>query len=50
MKMIVASCSLINFQFLLLNTAHFDKGIILLFFVFTAFGLLLSVFFLHFKQ
>ena len=41
---------LINFDFLLSHTAHFDKRIILLFFVFTTFAFLLSVFFLHFKQ
>ena len=39
-------CSLVNFDFLLLHTAHFDKSIILLpFLVFTTFGFLLSVFF-----
>ena len=45
-----ASRSLINFDFLLSHTEHFDKSIILLFLVFTTFGFLLSVFFLHFKQ
>ena len=39
------SCSLRNFDFLLLHTAHFDKGIILPFLVLTTFGFLLSVFF-----
>ena len=46
----LASCFLINFNFLLSHTAHFDKSIILPFLVFTAFEFLLSVFFLHFKQ
>ena len=39
---------LIKLDFLLLQTTHFDKSIILPFFVFTTFGFLLSVFFLHF--
>ena len=46
----IASCSLINFGFLLSHTAHFDKRIILPFLVFLTFGFLLSVFFLHLKQ
>ena len=46
----LASCSLINLNFLLSHTAHFDKSIILPFFVFTTFRFLFSVFFLHFKQ
>ena len=41
----LASCSLINFSFLLSHTAQFDKSIILPFFVFATFGFLLSVFF-----
>ena len=41
------SSSLINLDFLLLHTAHFDKSIIILFLVFTIFGCLLSVFFPH---
>ena len=45
----LASCSLMYFNFLLLHTAHFDKSIILPFFVFTTFAFLLCVFFLHFK-
>ena len=47
---LLASCSLINFDFLLSHTADFDKSIILLFFVLKTFGFLLSVFFLHLKQ
>ena len=43
----LASCSLRNFDFLLLHTENFVKSIILLFSVFTTFGFLLSVFFLH---
>ena len=46
----LASCSLINLDFLLLETAQFGVNIILPFFVFTTFGFLLYVFFLHFKQ
>ena len=46
----LASWSLINSNFLLSHTAHFDKSIILPFLVFTTFGFLLSVSFLHFKQ
>ena len=46
----LAFCSLINLDFLLSHTVHFDKSIILPLFVFTTFGFLLSVFFLHFKQ
>ena len=45
-----ASCSLRNFNFLLLQTVQFDKSNIFPFLVLTAFGFLLSVFFLHFKQ
>ena len=41
----LVSFSLINFVFLLLHTVHFDKSIILPFFVFMTFG-----FFLNFKQ
>ena len=39
-----ASCSFINFEFLLSHTAHCHKSIILPFFVLTSFGYLLSVF------
>ena len=46
----LASCSLRNFGFLLLNTLHFDKRIILSFLALTTFGFLLSVPFLHFKK
>ena len=46
----LAYCSLRNFDFLLLHTKHFDKSIILPFFVLTTFGFLLSVFVLHFKK
>ena len=41
----LAFCPLINFDFLLLHIAHFDKSIIFLFQVFTDF-----VFFLHIEQ
>ena len=44
----LASCSLINFDFLLSHTAHFDKSSIRPIFVFITFGFLL--FFLHFRQ
>ena len=44
----LASCSLINLDFLLPQTAQFDESIILPFFIFLTFGFLLSVFFLHF--
>ena len=40
----LASHSLINFDFLLLPTAHFYKGIILVFFVLATFAVFLSVF------
>ena len=46
----LASCSLINFHFLLSHTEHFDKSIILPFFVLATFGFLFSVFFLLFRQ
>ena len=46
----LASCSLVNFDFLLSHTAHFDKSIILPFFVVANLGFLFSVFLLHFKQ
>ena len=46
----LAYYSLINFNFLLSHTAHFDKRTIPPFLVFTTFGFLLSVLFLHFKQ
>ena len=46
----LASCSLINFDFLLSHTAHLDKSIILQFYVLATFGFLLSVFFVHFKK
>ena len=38
-------CSLINFDFLLLHIAHFDKIIVLSLLVFETFGSMLSVFF-----
>ena len=44
------SCCLINFDFLLSHTAHFDKSIILPFFIPATFGFLFSTFFPHFKQ
>ena len=46
----LASCSLRNFDFLLLHTAHFGKRIILPFLVLTTLGSLCSVFVLHLKQ
>ena len=46
----LSSCSLRNFDFLLLHTAHFDKSIILPFLVLKTFEFLHCVFFLHFKQ
>ena len=46
----LASCSLRNFTFLILYTAHSEKRIILSFLVLTIFEFLFSVFFLHFKQ
>ena len=46
----LASCSLINFNFLLSHTEHFDKKIILQFLVFKTFRFLYSVFFLYLKQ
>ena len=50
LKNFLASCSLRNVDFFLLHTEHFDKSIILPFLVFTIFGFLLYVFFLHLKQ
>ena len=41
---------LIDLDLLLLEISHFDKGIILPFFVSTALGFLLFIFFLYFKQ
>ena len=41
----LASCSFVNFDFLLSHTVHFDKSIILTCFVLATFGFLLSVFF-----
>ena len=50
----VASCFLINLNFLLPQTTQLDESIILPFFIFSVFDFLLSVFFffffLHFKQ
>ena len=45
-----ASCSLINFDFLLIHSSHSDKSIILPFLVLKTSGVLLSDFPLHFKQ
>ena len=44
----LASCSLINFDFLLLHTAPFDKSIVFPFLVLTTSGFLFSVFFLFY--
>ena len=41
----LASCCLINFDFLLSQSAHFDKSNILPFFVLVTFRILLSAFF-----
>ena len=46
----LASCSLINFDFLQSRTAHFNKCIVLPVLVLTTFGFSLFLFFLHFKQ
>ena len=46
----VASCSSINVGFLLQPMVDFDKSMILLFFIFTTFGNLLSEVFLHLKE
>ena len=46
----LASCSLRNFDFLLMHTTHFHKSIILPFSVFTTLGFFPFVFFLHFKD
>ena len=46
----LASYLLINFDFLLFHTAHFDNNIDLTFLVFKTFECTFSVFFLHFKQ
>ena len=46
----LGSCSLRNFNFLLLHIKHFYKSIMLAFLVPTTFGFLLSVFFLQLKQ
>ena len=41
----LASCSLRNFNFLLLHTEHIDESILPLFLILTTFGFSLSVFF-----
>ena len=46
----LASCCLIIFYFLPSHNVHFDKTIILPFFVVETFGFLLTVFFLHAEQ
>ena len=46
----LVSCSLRNFDFLLLQTEHVDKSLIFLYFVFATSGFLLCVYFPHFKQ
>ena len=45
----LTSCSLVNLEFLLLHTTHFDKSIVLLFLAFRTLWFLLSVSVLHFK-
>ena len=47
---LLASYTLISFDFLPSQTAHFDKTIILQFLGFRTFGFLVSVLLLHFKQ
>ena len=49
-KNLLASCYLINLNFLVSHTAHFDKTITSPLFAFGTLGLLLSVYSLHFKQ
>ena len=44
------SCFLINFDFLEPHVAHFDNIIVLPSLVAKMFGLMFSVFFLHFRQ
>ena len=46
----LVSWCLINFDFLILHTVHYDKRIIHPYFNLGTFGFLFSVFFLHFKQ
>ena len=46
----LASYCLINFDFVLSHTAHFDRSIIPPFLFVATFGFLLSVFFLNFTQ
>ena len=46
----LASCSLINLKFLLLQTAHFDRSIVLPLLIFEILGFFLSVTPLHLKQ
>ena len=45
-----ASCFIINLDFLLSHTAHFDNNIVLPFLVFNTFEFTFSVSFFHFKQ
>ena len=45
-----ASCSFINFDFLLPHTTQFDNTIVLTFLVLKTLEFILSVLFLHFKQ
>ena len=49
-KNLLESFSLINLDFLLLQTVHLDESIILPFKIFLNFDFLLSVFLLHFKK
>ena len=46
----LASCVLLNLDFLLPHIVHFDNIIVLPLLVFETLGFMLSVFFLHFKQ
>ena len=46
----LASCVLLNLDFLLPHIVHFDNIIVLPLLVFEILGFMLSVFFLHFKQ
>ena len=46
----LASCFLLNLDFLLPHIAHFDNIIVLPLLVLETLGFILYVFFLHFKQ
>ena len=50
LNILLASCFLINLDFLLPHIAHFDNIFILPLLAFETLGFMFSVFFLHFKQ